>query len=87
MSSKSSSRLNTHVQVILSATSARGSNSIAKALIPDNVNFPKGLSLKMRRTGPVLTVDLEGRKVGIPTVLATLDEILEHVSVSEKVIS
>ncbi len=56
-----------------------------KALIPDNVNFPKGLSMKMFSRGSTLAIEITGRNVPAATVLSTLDEVLEHVSVAQKV--
>jgi transcription factor Pcc1 len=58
-----------------------------KALIPDNVNFPNGLSMKMFSKGATLAIELKGDNVPAPTVLRTLDEVLEHISVSKKVMA
>jgi hypothetical protein len=56
-----------------------------KALIPDNVNFPKGLSMKMFSKGTLLAIEVTSKNVPASTVLNTLDEVLEHISVSKKV--
>lgn len=58
-----------------------------KALIPDNINFPKGLSLKVFSRGSIVAIELTGKNVPAATLLSTLDEILEHISVAKKVIS
>jgi len=58
-----------------------------KALIPDNINFPKGLSMKLFSRGSTLAVRLTGKNVSTATLLSTLDEILEHVSLAKKVMS
>ena len=58
-----------------------------KALIPDNVNFPKGLSMKMFSRGSTLAIELTGEKIRAATILSTLDEILEHISVTKKVMA
>lgn len=58
-----------------------------KALIPDNVNFPKGLSMKIFSKGSSLAIELAGKNVPASTVLNTLDEVLEHISVSKKVMT
>jgi hypothetical protein len=55
------------------------------ALIPDNVNFPKGLSVKMSAKNAILSVQAHGKKVSVATMISTLDEILEHISVAKKV--
>ena len=56
-----------------------------KALIPDNVNFPKGLSMKIFSQDNVLVLDAIS-KTGIYTLLNTIDEVLEHISIAKKVI-
>ena len=56
-----------------------------KALIPDNVNFPKGLSMKIFSQDNVLVLDALS-KTGIYTLLNTIDEVLEHISIAKKVI-
>ena len=58
-----------------------------KALIPDNINFPKGLSLKVFSRGSTVTIELTGKNIPAATLLSTLDEILEHISVAKKVMS
>ncbi|HKI06889.1 MAG TPA: hypothetical protein VKA09_00695 [Nitrososphaeraceae archaeon] len=56
-----------------------------KALIPDNINFPKGLSMKFFSQDNVLVLDASS-KTGIYTLLNTIDEVLEHISIAKKVI-
>ena len=58
-----------------------------KALIPDNINFPKGLSMKMFSRGSKVAIELTGRNIPSATILSTLDEILEHISVAKKVMA
>ena len=58
-----------------------------KALIPDNVNFPKGLSLKLFPRGSTVAIELTGKNVPTATILNTIDEILEHISVAKKVMT
>lgn len=67
--------------------SRRQAQAALKALIPDNVNFPKGLSMKMSVKGSTLAIQISSKNVAIPTLIATLDEVLEHISVAKKVIS
>jgi hypothetical protein len=55
------------------------------ALVPDNVNFPKGLSMKMTSRDSILVLEFLS-KVGINTLLNTVDEVLEHISIARKVI-
>jgi hypothetical protein len=56
-----------------------------KALIPDNINFPKGLSMKIFSQDNILVLDASS-KTGIYTLLNTIDEVLEHISIAKKVI-
>jgi Transcription factor Pcc1 len=58
-----------------------------KALIPDNVNFPKGLSMKIFSRGSTLAIELTGKNVPTGTMISTLDELLEHISVAKKVMA
>jgi hypothetical protein len=59
--------------------------AIMKALIPDNVNFPKGLSMEMFSQGNTLFLEFSSL-IGIKTLLNTLDDVLEHTSIAKKVI-
>lgn len=68
-------------------SSSAQAKAAVKALIPDNLNFPKGLSMKMFSKGATLAIELNGKNVSTATILSTLDEVLEHVSVSKKVMA
>ena len=57
------------------------------ALIPDNINFPKGLSMKLFSRSSIVAIELTGKNVPTATLLSTLDEILEHISVAKKVMA
>ncbi|MFL6461252.1 MAG: KEOPS complex Pcc1-like subunit, partial [Nitrososphaeraceae archaeon] len=57
------------------------------ALIPDNINFPKGLSMQMfSKDNNILLLEFFCN-VGIETLLNTVDEVLDHVSIAKKVIT
>jgi len=71
-----------HVEIRLSQESEL--HAIMKALIPDNINFPKGLSMKIFSQDNVLVLDASSK--GIYTLLNTIDEVLEHISIAKKVI-
>jgi hypothetical protein len=58
-----------------------------KALIPDNINFPKGLSMKLFSRGSTVVIELTGKNVPTATLLSTLDEVLEHISIAKKVMN
>jgi hypothetical protein len=72
-----------HVELRLSKKSEL--DAIMKALIPDNINFPKTLSMKIFSKGNILVIEVLS-KAGIKTLLNTIDEVLEHISVAKKVI-
>lgn len=59
--------------------------AIMKALMPDNVNFPKGLSMEIFSRDNTLVLELLS-KIGTNTLLNTIDEVLEHISIARKVI-
>jgi hypothetical protein len=61
------------------------SRAALKALIPDNLNFPKGLSLKMFSRGSMISIRISATAVAAETVVSTLDEILEHIAMCQKV--
>ncbi len=75
------------VVVEIPFSSSTEAKAAMKALIPDNVNFPKGLSMKMFSRGSRLAIELTGKNIPTPTILSTLDEILEHISVAKKVMA
>jgi hypothetical protein len=56
-----------------------------KALMPDNINFPKGLSMTIFSRDNTLVLEFLS-KTGINTLLNTIDEVLEHISIARKVI-
>jgi hypothetical protein len=80
-------QLDVTVSIDIPFSSSAEAKAAMKALIPDNVNFPKGLSIKMFSTGATLAIELTGKNVPAATVLNTLDEVLEHISVSKKVMA
>ncbi|HYZ50562.1 MAG TPA: KEOPS complex subunit Pcc1 [Nitrososphaeraceae archaeon] len=61
-------------------------NAIMKALIPDNINFPKGLSMRMFYKDNILFLEFFCN-VGFETLLNTIDEVLDHISIAKKVIA
>jgi len=60
--------------------------AIMNALIPDNVKFPKGLSMHIYHRGNTLFLEFSSF-VGIRTLLNTTDEVLEHIEIATKVIN
>jgi hypothetical protein len=80
--------LDVEIAVEILFSSSAEAKAAVKALIPDNINFPKGLSVKMFSRGSRLEIELTGSKnISTATVLSTLDEILEHISLAKKVMA
>jgi transcription factor Pcc1 len=75
------------VEVEIPFSSSAEARAAVKALIPDNINFPKGLSMKMFSRGSTLAIELTGKNIPTATLLNTLDEILEHISIAKKVMA
>jgi Transcription factor Pcc1 len=75
------------VEVEIPFSSSTEAKAAVKALIPDNINFPKGLSMKMFSRGSKVAIELTARNIPSATILSTLDEILEHISVAKKVMA
>ena len=59
--------------------------SVIKALIPDNVNFPRGLSMDMNAEGGVLILSFKSSRK-MESLISTVDEVLEHVSTMSRVL-
>ena len=59
--------------------------SVMKALIPDNVNFPRGLSMEMSAEDSVLILSLKSSRK-LDSLISTIDEVLEHVSAMSRVL-
>ena len=79
--------LDVAVAVEISFPSSAEAKATVKALIPDNVNFPKGLSLKVFSQDSILAIELTGKNIPTATILNTLDELLEHISLAKKVMA
>jgi hypothetical protein len=59
--------------------------SVIKALIPDNVNFPRGLNMDMNAEGSVLILSFKSSRK-MQSLISTVDEVLEHVSTMSRVL-
>jgi tRNA threonylcarbamoyladenosine modification (KEOPS) complex Pcc1 subunit len=77
--------LTCQVKVILNNISKEKAETVKKALEPDNVNFPEGLSLYVENIDNKLVFNFESRD-NMKQLIGTIDEVLEHVQVSLKVI-
>ena len=73
------------VQVTLNNISKKKATTIMKALEPDNVNFPKGLSLEIDNIDNKLVFNFHCSG-DTKKLVATIDEVLEHVKLAFEVI-
>ncbi len=77
--------LTCQVQVVLNNIAKEKAETVKKALEPDNVNFPEGLSLYVENIDNKLVFNFES-KDNMKQLIGTIDEVLEHVQVALKVI-
>ena len=63
-------------------------HAVFRSLAADNIDFPKGLALEMssRESDNNLLLRLSCN-LGFETLLNTVNELLEHISLAQKVIS
>ena len=73
------------VQVVLNNLSKEKAETVKKALEPDNVNFPEGLSLFVESIDNKLVFNFESDE-NMKKLIGIIDEVLEHVQVVLKVI-
>jgi tRNA threonylcarbamoyladenosine modification (KEOPS) complex Pcc1 subunit len=77
--------LTCQVQIILNNLSKEKAQTVKKALDPDNVNFPQGLSLDVKNIDNKVVFNFEN-KDSMKKLIGTIDEVLAHVQVVLKVI-
>ncbi len=77
--------LKCQVQIVLNNISKEKAETVKNALEPDNVNFPEGLSLYVENIDNKLVFNFES-KDNMKQLIATVDEVLEHIQVALKVI-
>ena len=73
------------IQITLNSLSAEKAVTIKKALEPDNIDFPKDLSLEIENLGDQLVVSFKNRG-DTKKLISTVDEVLEHIQLALKVI-
>jgi tRNA threonylcarbamoyladenosine modification (KEOPS) complex Pcc1 subunit len=73
------------VQVTLNNITEKKAQTVRKALEPDNVNFPENLTLKVENVDNKLVFNFQSQG-NMKKLIATVDEVLEHIQVSLKVI-
>ena len=77
--------LTCQVQLVLNNISKEKAETVKKALEPDNVNFPEGLSLYVENIDNKLVFNFESKK-NMKQRTGTVDEVMEHIQVALKVI-
>jgi soluble cytochrome b562 len=77
--------LTCQVQLVLNNISKEKAETVKKALEPDNVDFPEGLSLYVENVDNKLVFNFESKK-NMKQLIGTIDEVVEHIQVSLKVI-
>ena len=73
------------VQVVLNNISPKKAETVKKALEPDNVNFPENLTLDVENIDNKLVFNFQSQG-NMKKMIATVDEVLEHVQVALEVI-
>ena len=73
------------VQIVLNNISKERAETVKKALEPDNVGFPEGLSLYVENIDNKLVFNFESKK-NMKQLTGTVDEVMEHIQVALKVI-
>ena len=73
-------------KIKLSYRNERGAEAVAKAVSPDNVEVPLGLFVKTVRRGSKVFTTVECQ-TKLQTFIATIDDLLSCVSISEKAFS
>ncbi|HEX5920919.1 MAG TPA: KEOPS complex subunit Pcc1 [Nitrososphaeraceae archaeon] len=66
--------------------SKREIDTMISVLTPDNVRIPEGLKIDIRSENKYLIIDIQCEN-GSGTFLNTIDELLEHISLSRRVTS
>lgn len=74
------------VKIILEYTDMEKAEAVAKAISPDNVKTPVGLTIKTIREEQKVVTDiyLEGK---VTTLIATIDDLLENACTAEKTLN
>ena len=77
--------LNCKLQISINNISEKKAETVKKALEPDNINFPKDLSLKVEKIDNKLIFNFQNNG-NMKKLISTVDEVLEHVHIALEVI-
>ena len=72
-------------QIVLSNITKEKAETVKKALEPDNVDFPEGLSLDVENVDNKLVFNFESKK-NMKQLIGTIDEVMDHIQLALKVI-
>ena len=78
--------LETTVIIELKFSKRSEKEAIMKALIPDNINFPVGLSMEMVSKNKTSIIIKFTSNSEIGSLINTIDEVLEHICLAKRVI-
>ena len=73
------------LQISINNISEKKAEAVQKALAPDNINFPKDLSLKVEKIDNKLIFNFQNNG-NMKKLISTVDEVLEHVHIALEVI-
>ena len=77
--------LNCKVQITINNITKEKADTVKKALEPDNVDFPKGLSMNIQNIDNKLIFNFESKE-NMKHIIGTIDEVLEHTKIALEVI-
>ena len=77
--------LNCKVQITINNIPQEKADTVKKALEPDNVDFPKGLSMNIQNIDNKLIFNFESKE-NMKHIIGTIDEVLEHTKIALEVI-
>jgi len=74
-------------EILLKYANRREAEAVARAVSPDNVKVPCGLSVETKASGSKVftTISYSGERVG--TFISTIDDLLSCISVAERTFS
>ena len=75
------------VTVSVDAGSERRAESILESITPDNVRMPRGMRIHVERDAGTLVVSVEHDMERLDTLTATIDEVMEHISLVDRLLS
>jgi len=73
-------------RITLTYKNVREAEAVAKAISPDNLKTPKGLSVKTMRRGPKV-ITLVKCERNLESLIATINDLLMSIQIAERAIS